>query len=48
MFKLLILILVIYIGYRLFSGRPLLDQSKMGRIRRNPKDDDYTDYEEVR
>lgn len=48
MIKLLIFILIIYVGYRLFSGKPLLDQRKMGRIQRDRKDDDYTDYEEIR
>ena len=48
MIKLLIFILVIYVGYRLFSGRPLLDQRQTGRIRRDRNDEDYTDYEEIR
>jgi hypothetical protein len=48
MFKLLILIIILYVGYRLFTGKPLLGESKKDQIRGKKNDDDYTDYEELR
>lgn len=48
MFKLLIFILIIYIGYRLFTGRPLLGERKTSQINKEKSDDDYADYEEIR
>ena len=48
MFKLLIFILIIYVGYRLFTGRPLIGESKTSRINKKKGDDDYSDYEEIR
>jgi hypothetical protein len=48
MLKLLIFVLIVYLGYRLFIGPPLLSERKTGRIRKEQNDDDYTDYEEIR
>ncbi|HLF64997.1 MAG TPA: hypothetical protein VI603_14630 [Saprospiraceae bacterium] len=47
MIKLLIFILIVYLGYRLFAGPPLLKDHKIGRINKEKKDDDFTDYEEI-
>ena len=46
MFKLLFLIGLIYLAYRLFMGPPLLKQGKRNNIE-SEGDDEYVDYEEV-
>lgn len=50
MIKWLIFIIIVYLGYRLFIGPPLLSERKTGRIRKENSDrdnDDFTDYEEI-
>jgi len=48
MIKLLVFLVLLYLGYRLFVGPPLLGENKTDRIRQENDDDDYTDYEEIR
>ncbi len=48
MIKLLIFGIVVYLGYRLFVGPPLLNNQDASRINKEKKDDDFTDYEEIR
>lgn len=48
MIKLLLFCVIIYFGYRLFVGPPLLGERKTDRINHDKNDDDYTDYEEIR
>jgi hypothetical protein len=46
--KYIILILLIYVAYRLFTGQPLLGSKKQEFLRNEePDDPDYTDYEEI-
>jgi hypothetical protein len=47
MIKILVLIVILYLGYRLFIGPPLLSGRDSKRIRQEKDDDDYTDYEEI-
>jgi hypothetical protein len=48
MLKILIFILVLYLGYRLFMGPPLLKGQNTRRINKDKNDDDFADYEEIR
>ena len=45
--KYIILVLLIYFAYRLFSGKPLLGTRRQSFIQDQEPDDGYTDYEEV-
>ncbi len=46
--KYIILILLIYVAYRLFTGQPLLGSRKQEFLRNEePDDPDYTEYEEI-
>ena len=45
--KLLILIVVLYMGYRLFVGPPLLKQRNQEPAKKGDDDDGYADYEEI-
>ena len=46
--KYIILVVLIYVAYRLFAGKPLLGTRRQSFIReQEPDDQDYTEYEEV-
>lgn len=45
--KLLIFIIILYFGYRLAFGPPLLKGRDNTRIKKEKDDDGYTDYEEI-
>ena len=46
--KYIILIVIIYMAYRVFSGQPLLGKGKQTFISDQEQDDpDYVDYEEL-
>ena len=46
--KFIILILLVYVAYRLFTGQPLLGSRKQDFLRNEDQDDsDYADYEEI-
>ena len=47
MIKLLIFGIILYLGYRLFVGHPLLGEQRKDQVHQE-NDDDYTDYEEIR
>ncbi|HRQ30665.1 MAG TPA: hypothetical protein PLU49_11360 [Saprospiraceae bacterium] len=46
--KYLILIAFIYFAYRYFSANKALDQGRRQDERNRPKNDDFTDYEELK
>lgn len=49
MIKLLIFLLILYFGYRLAYGPPLLKNRNSPRVRQEKEDDKgYTDYEEIK
>ena len=45
--KLLILVVVLYLGYRLFVGPPLLNSRQDHPAPKADDDDGYSDYEEI-
>jgi len=45
--KLLIIIVVLYLGYRLFVGPPLLGERNQEPPVKSEDDDGYADYEEI-